>query len=266
MITDTIIKNSIGLIRMYLPNLLQVLTEKEFENFIRVSYDFTEKNGGGTKRDSFIVTFFKLVEEHQKNNSNEIRNEFGYFNYLIGEFIKLGKAKAFKDLIISSLNDFSQNRFIHILGEIAACLDLSSHLVLQKYEQELVNRKQADFFLLDKQGKEIYVDVVTIEFDKNKYQQEKFSKFIDGRLQQKFEKKTLNLPLVEKQKMYIYPILYGFTVEIIKQNASYLRSIENFKLPEQSFQSFSPRAFGNIQGTFFNLFTIEEIEKSPSVP
>jgi hypothetical protein len=76
----------------------------------------------------------------------------------------------------------------------------------------------------------------------------------------KFRNKTIKLVDKELQKdIYIYPILWGFTTEIIKEQAEYLINISNSTLEQNDFQSFAPKAFGNIQGTFFNLFSIEQI-------
>lgn len=258
MITDTMIANGIGLMKMYLPNLFEFISENEFEQYLRKSYNHSEEHGGGTPYNNFLVTFFKLIEEHYTNSSSEIRNEFGYFNFLLGKFKEYGNARDFKNLILSSLNNFKANNFKHILGEIAACVDLSNKGKFIKYERVLENGKSLDFHF-QMENQDFYIDVVNIDFDASKYEKENFQKFLDGRLLQKFESKSINLSDETKTQIVIYPILYGFTVEIIKEQEEYLKAIHLSRFPKVGFQSFEPKCFGNIQGTFFNLFSIDEI-------
>lgn len=258
MITDTMIANGIGLMKMYLPNLFEFISEKEFEQYLRKSYNHSEEHGGGTPYNNFSVTFFKLIEEHRFNSSSEIRNEFGYFNFLLGKFKEFGNAKDFKNLIISTLNNFKANNFKHILGEIAAYVDFTNKATFVKYEKVLDNGKSLDFHF--EEGKQdFYIDVVNIDFEASKYEKENFQKFLDGRLLQKFESKSINLCDEAKTHIVIYPILYGFTVEIIKEQVEYLKSIHLSKFSKNGFQSLEPKCFGNIHGTFFNLFSIDEI-------
>lgn len=250
--------NGIGIMKMYLPNLFEFISEKEFEQFLRKSYLHSEKHGGGTPYNNFLVIFFKLIEEHCTNSSTKIRDEFKYFNFLLGKFIEFGKTKDFKDLIMSTINNFKANNFKHILGEIAACIDISNKAMFLKYEKVLENGKSLDFHF--RAGRhDFYIDVVNIDFDASKYEKNKFQKFLDRRLLQKFESKSINLSAEIKTNIVIYPILYGFTVEIIKEQEEYLKSIHHSTFIKNGFQSFEPKCFGNIQGTFFNLFSIEEI-------
>jgi hypothetical protein len=106
-----IIDNSIEMIKRYLPNLFKYLSEKEFEVFINKAFNHTKEFGGGTPNNNFIVTFFKLIEEHNSNKSNDIRNEFGYFNHLLGEFLKYSDQKEFKNLLLGCLYNFKRNNF-----------------------------------------------------------------------------------------------------------------------------------------------------------
>ncbi len=258
MITDTMITNGIGIMKMYLPNLFEFISEKEFEQYLRKSYKHSEEHGGGTPNNNFLVTFFKIIKEQRTNSSSEIRNEFGYFNFLLGKFKEFGNARDFKNLILSTLNNFKSNNFKHILGEIAACVDLSHKANFMKYEKVLENGKSIDFHF-EKDNQDFYIDVISMDFDTTKYEKENFQKFLDGRLLQKFESKSANLKDETKKQILIYPILYGFTVEIIKEQEEYLKSIHLARFPQKGFQSFEPKCFGNIQGTFFNLFTIDEI-------
>lgn len=254
------IQNSIGLIKLYFPNLFKYLSEKEFTTFLSKAYIHTQKFNGGTSNNNFIVTFFKLIEEHKINQSNDIRNEFGYFNYLLGEFTKYSNQKEFRNLLLSVLYNFEINNFHHTLGEIAVCLDLSQHGNFQKYERTLDNGKSVDFEFLSNEGKIVYVDVVTIDYNKRRYEKEKFQDFFDNdRLKVKFNSKSKNLDKETKRKIFIFPILSGFTIEIIKEQSEYLKNISNSTIEKNSYQSFAPRAFGNVQGTFFSLFSIEQI-------
>jgi len=252
------IENGIGVIKTYLPNLFVYISEKEFEKYLRKSYIHSEENGGRTPHNNFLVTFFKLIEEHYTNTSSELREEFGYFNFLLGKHKEFGNPKNFKNLIISTLNNFKSNNFKHILGEIAACVDISNKANFIKYETVLENGKSIDFhFEMEKH--DFYIDVVSFEFDAKKYEKENFKKFLDGRLLQKFEDKSKNLSDDLKKQIVVYPILYGFTVEIIKEQEEYLKSIHLARFDNIGFQSFEPKCFGKIQGTFFNLFSIDEI-------
>lgn len=261
MITKTMIDNSIGMIKLYLPNLFNYLTKKEFETFITKAICHTEKFNGGTPNNNFIVTFFKLIEEHRTNKSNDIRNEFGYFNYLLGEFSKYSNQKEFKSLLLGALYNFERNNFHHSLGEIGVCLDLNQQADFLKYEQTLTNGKSIDFVFSTNEGKTIYVDVVTIDYDKSRYEKDKFESFLNKRIADKFKSKSIGLDTELQKEIYVFPILSGFTNEIIKEQAEYLLNINNSTLEENEYQSFSPKAFGNLQGTFFSLFSIEQIEK-----
>lgn len=258
MINDTMIANGIGLVKTYLPNLFEYISEKDFEQYLRKSYNYSEENGGGTPYNNFLVTFFKLIEEHYTNSSFEIREEFGYFNFLLGKFKEFGNPKNFRSLILSTLNNFKSNNFKHVLGEIAACVNISNKANFVKYETVFDNGKSIDFhFEMEKQ--DFYIDVVSFDFNSKKYEKEKFKKFLDGRLLQKFEYKSKKLSDDLKKRIVIYPILYGFTIEIIKEQEEYLKSIHLARFDKIGFQSFEPKCFGNIQGTFFNLFSIDEI-------
>ena len=59
MITETMITNGIGMMKMYLPNLFEFISEKEFEQYLRKSYDHSEEHGGGTLYNNFLV--FQLM-------------------------------------------------------------------------------------------------------------------------------------------------------------------------------------------------------------
>lgn len=256
MLTEQMVKNGINIMNIYIPNLFLFLKEKDIENFLRKSHKHT--GGIGTANNNFIVTFFMLIEEISENKSKIIRNEFGYFNFLLGKFNEIGNNKKFKELINASLNNFSSNNFKHILGEIAACVDITAKGDFVQYEKILENGKSLDFHFR-KEKLDFYIDVVNIDFDAKKYEKENFQKFLDRRLKQKFEDKSINLSNELKTQIIIYPILYGFTLEIVKEQEEYLKSIHLSKYHKNGFQSFEPRSFGNIQGTFFNLFSIDEI-------
>lgn len=259
MLTEKIIENSLNLINQYCPNLLIYLRKEEFISFLSKAIEHTENHNGGTPDNSFIVTFFKLVEEVRFNKSFTIRYEFSYFNHLLGEFSKYENKKEFRNLIRAVLFNFRSNNFHHILGEIAACLDLSLKLTFNKYEQTLTNNKSVDFEFFNINNDIIYIDVLTIDYNKAKYERENFETFLHNRLKAKFESKTENLDLNIKKKFFVYPILSGFTIEIIKEQSDYLIFLKDSILEKDGFQTFPPRVFGSIQGTFFNLFYIDEI-------
>ena len=103
------------------------------------------------------------------------------------------------------------------------------------------------------------IDVLTIDYNKDKYEKEKFKAFFDGRLRVKFENKSKDLDSDMKNKIFIFPILSGCTTEIITEQSEYLKNVSSSTIEKDGFQTFPPRAFGNVQGTFFSLFTIDEI-------
>lgn len=259
MLTKTMIKNSIGLINIYCPNLFLYISESEFSTFISKAIDHTEKNGGGTPNNNFIVTFFQLLKEHKYDNTNEIRSEFAYFNHLLGKFQQYGNKREFKNLIISVLYNFESNNFHHTLGEIAVCLDLCLKYTFIKYESILENKSSIDFEFKNEKGERILIEAYTIEFNKHKYQKDKFKSFLDHRLKTKSQDKTKNLDFKAIRNIFIFPILSGFTIEIIKEQSEYLKKVSNSTIGRNGFQTFSPRVFGNVQGTFFSFFTIDEI-------
>ncbi|NKI26561.1 hypothetical protein HCG49_08295 [Arenibacter sp. 6A1] len=260
MLSEIRIKNSLGIVNLYFKNLFEYLSEKEFLTFIEKGFEFMDKNNGLNTKTNFITSFNNLLLEHQFNNSNIIRNEFSYFNYLLGEFKSYGEFKDFKDLIKASLFNFEKHSFHHVLGEIATCLILSEKYAFKKYEKELVNKRSIDFEFLNRQNETIYIDVKTIDYNISKYEKEKFSDFLNSRLKQYYEDKTEKLDFETKKKIFIFPIISGLNLEIIKENQEYLNTIyESSTLEIDKFQSFSPRIFGNIQDTFFRLFSINEI-------
>ena len=95
--------------------------------------------------------------------------------------------------------------------------------------------------------------------NKDRYEKENFKTFFDGRLRVKFENKSKDLDSATKKKIFVYPILSGCTTEIIKEQSEYLKNVSSSTIEKDGFQTFPPRAFGNVQGTFFSLFTIDEI-------
>ena len=203
--------------------------------------------------------FFKLLEEYKFNNANIARNQFEYFNYLFGKFQKYGNKKEFKNLLLGVLYNFKSNNFHHTLGEIAVCLDLCLKYSFKKYERILQNESSIDFEFTDKNGEIILVDAYTIDYNKERYEKEKFKAFLDNRLKVKFQEKTKDLDLDTKRKVFVFPILNGFTVDIVKEQSEYLKKVSESTIEMNGFQTFAPRAFGNVQGTFFCLFTIDEI-------
>lgn len=252
----------IAIIKLYCPNLLEFISEKEFGEFVRKSINNTSKNGNSY---NFSLTFFHLVKEHATNESKIIRTQFKYINYILGKFLKLGKNKAFKDLLIGVMVNFKQSNFKNILGEIGAAVTLSAILKLNKYERSLPNRKTIDFEFVDKTNKIIWIEVLNIEFDSKRYDNPQlFQKFICHRLQQKFNDKTLNLEDMEKAKLYIFPVLHGFTEEIIHENADFLNNFYKRDFKEIGFNSCIPRVFIKIQDTYFDFFTTKQITNPSS--
>lgn len=260
MLNETIIGNCKKLFQLYMPNLLSLLTENEFLNFIEKAYNFTIKHDGKTANGNFVATFLMLVEEVAKNESEEIRNELGYFNFLLGEFAKIEKNKEFKNLVLGVVNNFEKNDFKNVLGEIAACLALSNDAELVKYERVQENNKSMDFEFKDVEGNLFLVEVLNIEYKSDKYEKgAPFEKFICHRLEDKFNEKSIDLSDDDKSRILIFPIIQGFSIQIVRENLLFLTTINKKRFPKDKFNSFNPKAFAKVQGTYFSLFTMEEI-------
>lgn len=249
------IENSRKLFQSYIPNLLITISEKEFLEFLNKAYSFTILNDGKFSNSNFISTFFMLIEEVKNGESQEVRNEFGYFNFLLGEFLKFGKNKEFKNLVLSVINNFK-----NVLGEIAACLVLSQNSVLLKYEKILENKKSIDFEFKDVNGNVFLIDVLNFNYDLTRYQKgEPFEKFICGRLKSKFDEKSENLNFEEKNRLIIFPIIYGLTIEIVRDNEAFLTTLLEKRYLVDGFNCFNPMVFAKVQGTYFNLFTMKDV-------
>lgn len=260
MITKTMIDNCEKLFQLYIPNLLSLLSEREFLSFLEKSYSFAMLNDGKTRNSNFLATFLMLIQEVANNDSEEIRNELGYFNHLLGEFSKVQKNKEFRNLVLSVINNFDKNDFKNVLGEIAVCLTLSQKSELLKYERVLENNKSIDFEFKDINGEIFLVDVLNIEYNSAKYEKGKpFEKFICGRLETKFNEKSMNLNEENKKRLVIFPIIHGLTIEIVRENEVFLTTISKNRFPKDGFNSFNPMSFAKVQGTYFSLFSMEEI-------
>jgi hypothetical protein len=260
MLNETIIEYSKKLFQLYIPNLFSLLTNNEFLNFIENSYAFTILNDGKTANTNFLATFLMLFDEEAKNDSQEIRNELGYFNFLLGEFAKIEKNKEFKNLVLSVVNNFEKNDFKNVLGEIAVCLVLSNNFELIKYESVQQNNKSIDFEFKDADGKKFLVEVLNIEYNSRKYEKgNPFEKFICGRLEEKYKEKTKDLSDNDKSRILIFPIIHGFSIEIVCENILFLTTINKKHFQKDRFNSCNPMSFAKVQGTYFDLFTMKEI-------
>ena len=260
MLNEIIIGNCKKLFQLYIPNLLSLLTENEFLNFIEKAYNFTIEHDDKTANRNFVANFLMLVKEVAKNESEEIRNEFGYFNFLLGEFAKVDNNKEFKNLVLGVINNFEKNDFKNVLGEIAACLVLSNKAELVKYERVQENNKSMDFEFKDAEGNLFLVEALNIEYKSDKYEKgAPFEKFICHRLENKFNEKSINLSDNDKCRILIFPIIHGISIQIVRENLSFLTTIYKKRFPKDKFNSFNPMAFAKVQGTYFSLFTMEEI-------
>ena len=260
MLNQKIIENTKKILQLYIPNLLSLLTKKEFLSYLEKSYSFIVLNDGKIVNRNFLVTILLLVEEQATNESQEIRNELGYFNFLLGEFAKIKKNKAFKNLVLGVLYNFNKNDFKNVLGEIAVCLALSNKVELLKYESIQQNNKSIDFEYKYSDGKTFLVEVFNIDYNIAKYQKgAPFEKFICGKLEEKFNEKSIDLNDHDKGRIIIFPIIHGFSIKIVQENILFLTTINKNRFPKDGFNSFNPMSFAKVQGTYFNLFTMAEI-------
>lgn len=258
---DLVKQNTLGILKMYIPNLFIYLTEIEIKAFIdkailSTKEDVTIMNG------NFLISFFILVKEHKENKSSIIRNEFGYMNYLLGKFNEVNpNSRAFKNLVLAVVYDFKQNGFLNALGEISACLTMLDYgCEFSHYEKSLSNGKTIDFEFTKNNGGKILVDVVTVHFDSTKYENPNGLKtLLCKRISDKFNRKTCGLSDIEKKDIYIFPILSGFTIDIIKENKLFLNNID--EACEAKFNCFQGHIFGNLDSEYFDLFTTDEIIK-----
>ena len=143
----TIKKNSINLLKTYLPNLFIYLTESDIELFVDKSILYTNKLNFTELKGSFLASFFLLLREHKENQQSITRKEFGYMNHLIGKFAQVNpKSKHFIDLLKATIYNFEEHSFLNAMGEIAACLTIMDYpCIFSKYEETLSNGKSVDF-------------------------------------------------------------------------------------------------------------------------
>ncbi|MGB5821440.1 MAG: hypothetical protein WBG90_18295 [Saonia sp.] len=260
---ETVYKAALGIVYQYIPNMLKVITEKDFKNFILKSIEHTNIDGrGGTPNLNFIASFFMLIEASRTGKNDIIIKEFEYFNYLLGEFIKLNSnQKEFKNLVMASLMNFNKEAaFLEVLGEVGACLSLARENIFEKYEYSLPNNKSIDLKFETKFGVRL-VEVSNIQYKAEKYEgSDSFKVFMHRRLKTKFEEKSKGLDKEYMDLIFIYPIIHGISNEIIKDNHDLLKNLNE----NTEFNCYEPCFFGNIQGTFFKLFSVDEVCKLPN--
>jgi hypothetical protein len=258
---ELIKSNSLDLFKIYIPNLFLYLEDVEIEKYIDNSIKMTLERDGEKSNANFLKSFFMLANEHKKNNENTIRNEFLYFNSLLGDFYKIiPSRKKFRGLLLSSIFDYNQNSILNAMSEIAVCIEQSKTNRFVAYERKISNGKYIDFeFSNIETGEITHVDVVSIHFNPKKYEnREGFKSVILKRITDKFNSKTIELIDNEKCKIYIYPIIHYLELKIIKKNISFIKTIGNSK--KYSFNSFTPMFFGSIEKSY-KLLSIDEISR-----
>jgi hypothetical protein len=258
---ELIKSNSLGLFKIYIPNLFLYLEDVEIEQYIDNSIKMTLKRDGEKSNANYLKSFLMLAHEHKKNKENIIRNEFFYFNSLLGDFSKIiPSRKKFRDLLLSSIFDYNQNSILNAMSEIAVCIEQSKTNKFVAYERKISNGKYIDFeFSNIATGEIILVDVVSIHFNPNKYEnKEGFKSVILKRITDKFNSKINKLTEEEKHKIFIYPIIHYLDLKITKENSSFIKTIGNSK--KYPFNSFTPKFFGAIRNSY-QLLSIDEIEK-----
>lgn len=239
---ETVIKNCLGLINTYCPNIFRFITETEFTDFIKKAYLFTEENDGVERKANFLSSFLELAKEHSLNNSNQIRTEYGTLNYLFEEGAKRNLGKKFKDLVKSSILNFSNQSILDVMGELGACITLSDSYRLQNYEHKLQNGKLIDFVVTN-QLSTIFIDILNVKIDIDRYDKNKFESFLSKRVIDKFNDKTLNLPTKEKENIYILPILHGLNQNVINDQSQFFTKFDSVMKNDFNLNCFLPYSF-----------------------
>jgi hypothetical protein len=239
---ETITTNSIGLIKLYCPNLFRFITEAEFSDFIRKSYQFVEENEGKEKRANFLSSLLELSIEHVENNSKQIRIEYVTLNVLLTEGIFNQFGKKLKGLIKGSILNFSDQLILDVMGELGACSALSSKFYFENYEHILSNGKSIDF-VFSQQKNHMFIEILNIKIDASKYQEKDFNLFLSKRVLDKYRTKTKGLPLEEKEKVCIFPVLHGATLTLIQEQKQILSNFIDYMKNEYEIKSFSPFTF-----------------------
>ncbi|MFC0878901.1 hypothetical protein ACE01N_20070 [Saccharicrinis sp. FJH2] len=256
--TKTIIKNSIELINTYCPNLFRFITKSEFSDFIRKSILFVEKNEEIEMSANFLSSMFELINELEKNASNQIRIEYGTLNYLLGEGIKRNLGSKFKHLVKGSILNFSDQSILDVMGELAACITLDKTYQFENYEYVLQNKKSIDFVFLN-QSTPLLIEVLNVKINQNKYDKSNFINFLTKRIVDKHEDKTQNLPDIEKDKIYIFPILHELTESIIQEQKLNLSKFNTKLKDELNINCFLPHTFCRYVDEYYTFKHVHEI-------
>ncbi|PKV51908.1 hypothetical protein ATE84_4008 [Aquimarina sp. MAR_2010_214] len=267
----TVIKaNGLEIIKLYIPNLLLYLTKREIEDFIEKGYNYSLTIEEGTHINNFLGLFLQLVKSHFGKGSEIFLNEIKIFDYLIGKFHSVvGENKGFKSLLLGNINDFKQNNFLNSLSEIAALLELTKQYSFLNYEAPLPNGKTIDFQLKNiKTGKEILIDVVSIYFDPLRYENKKgIRKFINHRINTKYDSKVNGLGKSHKSDIYIFPVyhdvsgLHKKSQAILESNKKFLLSIKRKNCFLIKNKTFKIHFFVNSNFEKYNLVAASEYFK-----
>jgi hypothetical protein len=239
---ETIIKNSLGLINTYCPNIFRFITETEFTEFIKKAYLFTEENDGIERKANFLSSFLELSKEHSLNNSNQIRTEYGTLNYLLEEGVKRNLGRKFKDLVKSSILNFSDQAILDVMGELGACIALSDSYRLQNYEHRLQNGKYIDFVFTN-QSSNIFVEILNVKINIDRYEKIGFISFMKKRVIDKYNDKVQNLPTIEKENIYILPVLHGLNQNVIQEQYQYFSKFDRIMKSDFNLNCFLPYSF-----------------------
>ncbi|WP_439185853.1 hypothetical protein [Carboxylicivirga taeanensis] len=239
---DIIVKNSVSLINIYCSNLFEFITKLEFGDFIKKAYSFVDENNGTRRKANFLSSFFELAIEHAENNSTQIRIEYETLNFLLGEGLKMKLGKKFRNLVKSSILNFSDQSILDVMGELAACITLSKTYNFDAYEHTLQNGKSIDF-VVSNQSSTFLIEVLNIKIENEKYEEEKFKNFITKRICDKHKHKSQNLSELESEMIIIFPIIYGLTQTILREQNQLFASFESIMKDDYNIKCFNPYSF-----------------------
>lgn len=259
MVTQTALDNFNFLLNIYCPNLFQIITRSEFDEFIHKSFQFGLINDGQEINQNFLTSIMKLKDMHKKQVNLQHKYEFDHLNILLGQAIQNNLGKKFKNLLKGSLLNFKNQSILDIMGEISCCVYLSHKFNFEQYEHSIGNNKTIDF-KFSKNGRDILVEVSNTKPDLNKYEKSRFKDFLIRRVVKKYEEKTKDLNNLEKDNIYIFPVLHGLRPFIIREQRDVLRNFSQSVKSEYNINSFNQYSFCQYENGVFDFLESHKIK------